>query len=220
MSLLLSIILFPWVLQNGLYKTFMEFTGFFILLGQGPGNLNPMGWFIGTIFYLYIIFPVLSKIVKEYHLWSLLIFLIISYISRFLLISYNLNSLNLLPRWLPICNLFEFGLGIYLIQNTIYPKNINNSQIIKNLSELSFYVFLFHMIIINAFYLDILNQGPIINFFINLGIKLQIQTYALWYIFMMATVLIISGIAMLMDKKLQNIILQNENVRKFLILNN
>lgn len=218
MSLILSIILYPWVLQNGIFSTFMEFTGFFILLGQGPGYLNTMGWFIGTILCLYIIFPVLSKIVKEYRLWSLLLFLIISYLSRFLLISNNLISLDLLPRWLPICNLFEFCLGIYLIQNTLYPKNIDNSPFIQKLSELSFYVFLFHMIVIDAFYLDLQNKGPIFNFFLNVGMKLQIQTYPLWYLIMMVTTLVISGIAMVIDKKLQDLILQSEKVRKFLTL--
>jgi peptidoglycan/LPS O-acetylase OafA/YrhL len=216
MSLLFSIILFPWVLQNGLFSTFMEFTGFFFLLGQGPGYLNTMGWFIGTIFCLYVLFPFLSKIVKKYRLWSLLIFLAISYLSRFLLFSYTTNPLNILPMWLPICNLFEFGLGIYLIQNTLYPKTVNNYPFIQKLSELSFYVFLFHTIITDAFFLDLQNKGPIYYFFANLGMRTTEISYPLWYFGLMLTILIISGIAMIIDEKLQKKILQNVKVRQFL----
>jgi peptidoglycan/LPS O-acetylase OafA/YrhL len=78
-SIILAILIFPAVLKTtSLFDFLFEFTGFYVVLGKGPGNLNFMGWFIAAIVSLYILFPYLSKIVKKYHLTAIVLFLVIS----------------------------------------------------------------------------------------------------------------------------------------------
>jgi peptidoglycan/LPS O-acetylase OafA/YrhL len=220
LSLLLAIMLPPWVYPHGLFSIFVEFTGFFFLLGMGPGYLNIMGWFIGTIFCLYLLFPLLSGIVKKYQLWSLFAFLLVSYASRSLLLTYapGLNS-YLLYRWLPITNLFEFCLGIYLVQKAIYPKNEEAYPVIQKLSEFSFYVFLFHIVVISAFVYDFGMNGPFINSYLQTMGNLTddyVLTYSLWYLITMAMVLLVSWCSMVIDGKIQRAIFGNTRVRRFL----
>jgi peptidoglycan/LPS O-acetylase OafA/YrhL len=220
MSLLLAIMIPPWVFPNGFFGIFMEFTGFFFLLGKGAGYLNIMGWFIGTIFCLYLLFPFLSRIVEKYRLWSLFIFMMMSYLSRFLLFAYDPNSsLDLMYRWLPFTNVFEFCLGIYLIQNTFYLKNVNKYPFIQRLSEFSFYAFLFHIVVISVFVHDVSTNGPMINFILGNLAKLTqdyVLSYTLWYAIIMAAVVLVSWCAMLIDGKLQKVILRDERVQQFL----
>lgn len=51
-------------------------------------------------------------------------------------------------RWFPLCALFEFCLGIYIIKRELYPKIVNKSKTIAWLSDLTFYVFLTHYLIL------------------------------------------------------------------------
>jgi peptidoglycan/LPS O-acetylase OafA/YrhL len=196
MSLLLGILLVPAVLNQNILTLFLEFTGFFIFLGTGPGAINQMGWFIGAVFALYLLFPVLYRIIEKYGIPALIGMLIISYASRSLLITFNpLPAMSDVWLWLPVCNLFEFCLGIYLIKNKLYPGWRNESPLIRQLSELSFYVFLFHVIIIHA----VLNYvyttvsptvaGP------AFGVTVYVSTFVL--------VLCVSWIAMIIDRRIQ-----------------
>jgi peptidoglycan/LPS O-acetylase OafA/YrhL len=216
MSLLLGILLSPSLLQNGLFSTCMEFTGFFIVLGQGPGFLNSMGWFIGTIFLLYMLFPWFSRVISKYRLGAVIGFCILSWGLRFLLLTYNLVPLDRFYMWFPLCNAFEFCLGIYIIQAGLYPKKENNYPIVRILSDLSFYVFLFHNIITDAFFLDARNQGPFYNFIFVLGMHTTELGYPLWYLGVTVVILLVSMTAMVIDGRIQKIILKNEKVRQFL----
>jgi peptidoglycan/LPS O-acetylase OafA/YrhL len=45
--------------------------------------------------------------------------------------------------WFPLCRIFNFGLGIYLLQTGLFPKAISNRSI-AFLSTMSFYVYLVH----------------------------------------------------------------------------
>jgi peptidoglycan/LPS O-acetylase OafA/YrhL len=204
MSLILGIILIPGILQKNVFDLIFEFTGFFVIFGQGPGNINTMGWFIAAIFSLYILFPYLSKIVRKYQLSSLLLFIIVSYLSRYLLFTYYSPTLNLLYRWFPLCNLFEFCLGIYIVQNKFYPKNEKDHPIIRQLADLSYYVFLFH-VIINEVFFSMYSTGFSSQF-----------TYLLGYIEVTGTVIIVSWLAMILDKKIQLLILTSEKIKNFM----
>ena len=146
MSLILGLIAFPAVWQNNLPSLLFEFTGFFVVLGQGSGNINNMGWFIATIVSLYILFPWFSKIIWKYGLGALVGFCLMSWGLRYF--TYNIVPLDLFWRWFPLCNAFEFCLGIYIVQTGLYPKKANTSAVIKELSDLSYYVFLFHTMVI------------------------------------------------------------------------
>ena len=83
MSLILGLIAFPAVWQNNLPSLLFKFTGFFVVLGQGSGNINNMGWFIATIVSLYILFPWFSKIIWKYGLGALVGFCLMGWGLRY-----------------------------------------------------------------------------------------------------------------------------------------
>lgn len=214
MSLFFGIIVFPSVLQEKFWEIVAEFTGFFYLLGMGPGNINEMGWFIGAIFALYIIFPYLSRLMKKNPLAVLVACLVISYASRFILVQNDLFSAYALWRWLPICNLFEFSLGIYLVQACLYPKNTRDYPLVREAAELSFYVFLFHVIIMKGFVAA--TDESVRIFFLTIASKDVYLAFSLHYVTMIAIVLVVSYIAMVADRRLQKALFANERIKRFL----
>ncbi|MFA4848990.1 MAG: acyltransferase [Methanoregula sp.] len=213
MSLILGIILFPVVLNAGFCNVIFEFTGFYIILGQGPGNINIMGWFIAAIMSLYLLFPLLSKIVKKYQFSSIIVFLLVSFLCRFLLITYNVVPIDRFFMWFPLCNLFEFGLGIYIVQNKLYPQNVTNHPLIRQLSDLSYYVFLFHMVIISVFMTYTVNNIKIFDIF---AFNPKIISYLCDYCVMMATVLLVSWVAMMLDQRIQKKISASNMMKKIM----
>jgi peptidoglycan/LPS O-acetylase OafA/YrhL len=94
------------IIKNNLFYIIFEYTGFFVILGQGPGFINTMGWFIGTILLLYLLFPWLSGFVRKYQLIAITALLIVTYSSRWLFFTYDAMLPSLLWRWFPLCNLF------------------------------------------------------------------------------------------------------------------
>ena len=214
MSLIVGLIAFPAVWQNALPALLFEFTGFFVVLGLGPGNINIMGWFIAAIVSLYIFFPWFSKIMWRYGLGALIGFCVISWGLRFLLLTYNLVPVDLFWRWFPLCNAFEFCLGIYLVQTGLYPKKENTSPVIRELSDLSYYVFIFHVLVISVFMtylvksLGVFDVGLVSG---NLPVSLTI-----FYLQMMIGILVVSWIVMKMDTGLRSWVLQRDSVKKFL----
>jgi peptidoglycan/LPS O-acetylase OafA/YrhL len=216
MSLVLGILLFPVLLELGLINIFFEFSGFFVVLGEGPGYINPMGWFIAAIFSLYILFPYLSKIMKKYQISALLSSLVIGYSSRMLLFTYNLIPLDLLYYWFPLCNLFEFCLGIFIVQNKRYPEHAKDHPVIRQLSDLSFYVFLFHIVIFREFFWGSEFSIRMRIFANDLGLGNSFLGYTIWYLMVMGAVILVSWIAMMIDKKIQQAIMQNDTVKTFL----
>ncbi|MDO9549870.1 MAG: acyltransferase family protein [Methanoregula sp.] len=214
MSLIFGLILIPAVWQNSIPSLLFEFTGFYVILGLGPGNINIMGWFIATIVSLYIFFPWFSKIMRKYGTKALIGFCFLSWGLRFILLTYNPVPIDLFWRWFPLCNAFEFCLGIYIIQTGLYPKTVNTSRVIKELSDLSYYVFIFHVLVIYAFmnYLVIwlrpLDVGLVPN---NLPVSLT-----LFYLQTMIGILIVSWIFMKIDARFRLWILQRDWIKNFL----
>jgi peptidoglycan/LPS O-acetylase OafA/YrhL len=183
MSLILTLCLVPALMRNGLFSVGMEFTGFYTFMGIGSGIINPMGWFIGAVFCLYLLFPFLARIVEKYGIASLVVLMIVSYVSRVFLFQ-NFGSIHDLFLWLPICNLFEFCLGIYIVQRGFFPNAETKSHWIRGLAELSFYVFLFHVVAItitNRTLLEILffRDHLAIIYFSALGITLVVSLIAM-----------------------------------------
>ncbi len=191
------------IIRNNLSKILFEYTGFYIVLGMGPGFINNMGWFIAAIVSLYILFPFLSKIVKKYQLTAILAFSLVGFVSRYLFYTYSGIFPELLWYWFPLCNLFEFSLGIYVVQNQFFPKNKNKYPIILQLVDLSFYVFLFHMLIIWGIARFLPTTGPLIF-------------VCLVYVGMWGIVFVVCWIIMIIDKQIQQTIRQNEKIKKFL----
>jgi peptidoglycan/LPS O-acetylase OafA/YrhL len=145
--------------------------------------------------------------VKKYQLTAILSALVMSYLSRILLLTYKLIPLDLLYYWFPLCNAFEFCLGIGIVQNKWYPKDVKDHPIIRKLSDLSFYVFLFHVIVINALISATYNiiaqgKGPVV--------------YSIYYLGVMGTVLLVSWVAMTIDKKIHQTIMKSDRINNFL----
>jgi peptidoglycan/LPS O-acetylase OafA/YrhL len=214
MSLLLGLILSPVLWQNNLPSLLFEFTGFFIVLGHGPGNINSMGWFIGTIVTLYILFPWFSKIIRRYGLEALVGFCFLSWGLRSLILTYNLIPINLLWRWFPLCNAFEFCLGIYIVQVGWYPKKANTYPIIRELSDLSYYVFIFHLMTNIIFYNYL--ADPLLafdrTFVLNNPPVLITMVYSEFWIFTLA----LSWMVMKIDTRIRSWVLQRDAIRNFL----
>jgi peptidoglycan/LPS O-acetylase OafA/YrhL len=214
MSLVLGLVLNPALWQVNLPSLLFEFTGFFVVLGQGEGNINIMGWFIATIVSLYILFPWFSKIIRRYGLGALVGFCLMSWGLRFLILTYNLVPIDLFYRWFPLCNAFEFCLGIYIVQASLYPKTVNTFSIIRELADLSYYVFIFHVLVILLFMeylvklLKPFDDSLVLN---NLPGSLTI-----FYFQMMMGILVVSWIVMKIDIWIRNWIFQQEYVRKIL----
>jgi len=179
------------IFVSSLPDILFEYTGYYVLLNQGPGLINNMSWFIAAIVSIYLIFPLVSDTVRKYRIYAIVAFMIVSFSLRVLLLTYA-GSIpqDLLWRWFPLCNLFEFGLGIYIIQAGIYPKIPNTSTVLRELVDLSFYVFLFHMIVIWSVIPILPKTGPE-----YIGV--------IAYFLMMAVMLAVCWIVMTIDKKIQ-----------------
>ena len=216
MSLIFGLILTPallWTIKPG--ALLFEFTGFMVIFGQG--NINSMGWFVGTIILLYILFPWFSKIMRKYGLAALVGFCALSWGLRAYTVT--IPSLGLFWRWFPLCNAFEFCLGIYIIQTGFYPKNETRSRVIRGLSDVTYYVFLFNALVIQLFAGNQLingHQNPLLVFDNAIaGGNVAVQA-SIYYFQMMAGVLAISWVAMKIDGRIQRWIMQRDGVRAFL----
>ena len=195
MSLIFAILILPPLIGKELNHLVLESSGFYIWLGEGNPVLNPMGWFIGTIIPLYLLFPLLSPLIRKYHLGALGLLAAITFLSRYYFLY--ISQYALAYRFLPLCNLFEFAFGIYLIQMDLYPKNSMEHPIISELSELTFYVFLFHNIILGRL-------GPVVMLPVG-GIG-PLSDHDAYYILFAAEILFISALAMVFDKTVQDFV--------------
>jgi peptidoglycan/LPS O-acetylase OafA/YrhL len=215
MSLILGIILTPALLwQINPATLLFEFTGFFVALGQGNGNINVMGWFVAAIMSLYFLFPWFSKIMRKYGLAALIGFCAMSWGLRFLILTFDIVPIANFWRWFPLCNAFEFCLGIYIIQTGFYPKTVNTSPVILGLADVSYYVFLFNVLIIQFFN----PNWP--NWLLHLDAALafnNIPVYGSMYYFqVMGILLVVAWIVMKIDDRIRSWIMRQDRVKKFL----
>lgn len=128
---------------------FLSLTGFYAFFGQWGGPILNTSWFIGLIMVLYFLYPLITYYLKKYPHLTLFGLLIISVFARYLL-----GKNNWLPNrpldWFPLCRVFEFGLGIYLVRVSKHSiwTDLKVGQRVKNVllffSELSFPLFLIH----------------------------------------------------------------------------
>lgn len=212
LSLLAAIILFPFLWQSAPLNALIQFSGFTIIVGQTA--LNPSGWFIGAIFCLYLLFPWISRIVRKYNLSAVIGFCILSWSLRFILSTYCIVPIDIFVRWFPLCTIFEFSVGIYLVQMSLYPKKRNDYPMIRLLADLSFYAFIFHYVIIT--FIKVYLFPSLFSFDTLLALDSYPGAVTLFYCQMMASVLIISWVMMKADVKFQKWLLERDAVRVFL----
>lgn len=133
----------------GMKDILPSITASYAFVGKWGGPFVDTSWFIILIMTMYICFPFLSYQIKKKPFLTFIILLLISVTSRFILGKYILLPCRPLD-WFPLCRLFEFSLGIYLINyrpkhNPIFfelPKRI--VSLISWISIFSFPLFLIH----------------------------------------------------------------------------
>ena len=147
MSLILGLAISPWLIGQPLFNTFLEFVSVNVWTGTGGGLINPAGWFIGLIFVLYLMFPFISPAIRKHPYLTLGL---IAFIEIFLRYGFHLGLIpgfhGTADRWVPICNLLEFSLGIFIVQQDFFPKWTHDNRVVLVLAEISFYVYLVHFI--------------------------------------------------------------------------
>ena len=152
MSLIIGIaVITPFILTRMMpLGIFLEFTGFYAFSGFTRAPINQMGSFIGLMICLYLMFPLVSAAIRRYPYQTLLAIGITEIYLRWAINTWHIVVLNLNvgagARWFPLCNLLEFALGIYIIQQGLYPKWEHQSEPVAFLAEFTFYVFLVHTV--------------------------------------------------------------------------
>ena len=118
----------------------LSITGMYAFVGEWGGPINGVSWFIGLIVVLYLMYPHIMRSIEKHGIYALFAILVISVWSRW----FFGHEAGRPMEWFPLCRVFEFGLGIFIVEKGIYPKTLTTSKAISILSNLSFYVFLIH----------------------------------------------------------------------------
>jgi len=182
MSLLFVIAIFLYSHKSNFGNIFWQFSGFSAFTLHWGGELNPAGWCIGLFVVLYLLFPFISKLMEERPGLVLAVLFVLSMLTTWwinTILENNPSDIALsMARWFPLCSLFYFGMGIYIVRKGYYPEWEDTTGIISWLGELSFYVFLF--------------QSPVRTVYMQNGIFLYLAVLGL-----------VSFTAMMIDKKIQ-----------------
>jgi peptidoglycan/LPS O-acetylase OafA/YrhL len=107
------------------------------------GMINGAYWFIGVLICLYLLYPLLSLAIRRHPHLSIAVLLLVSLFSR-VAMAYGFPWLYRGIDWFPLCQVFTFGLGIYIVQTSTYPKWTNTNGAMVFLGKLSFYIYLIH----------------------------------------------------------------------------
>jgi peptidoglycan/LPS O-acetylase OafA/YrhL len=128
-------------------EAFLTLAGFCAFAGKWGCSLVETSWFIGLIMSLYAIYPYLATSMWRRPYTTIVTLFVVSTIS-------NLLAGELLPRdplaWFPLCRIFEFGLGIFLVQQKNIVDVIKNyrlpwaDKVFAYISDISLPVFLIH----------------------------------------------------------------------------
>ena len=156
LSTLFTFLLLPSSFQNIDYiKLLEELTGFYYYFNKTTPIINSSIWFIGLIIILYILYPLLYNIIRKYGYYGFIVIFIISMATHIYL--YNnpefLSYTNLF-YFVVIPNLWAFCLGIFAMSINLYPKFESKNVVIKELSNLSFYIYLLQFAIIPIYNLS------------------------------------------------------------------
>jgi len=147
-SLIITLFIAPVYIEKSTAGLISQFSGFM----SSPFHVQ---WFIGLIVFMYLIFPLLSKSMEKCPYFTIVILLAISIVSTVYVNTYGATfaGIDQQPdRIFPLCSLIEFGLGVFFVQQNLYPETINTSRTIRLLSDMSFYIFLIHQPVRYALY--------------------------------------------------------------------
>ncbi|MDD5232438.1 MAG: acyltransferase family protein [Syntrophales bacterium] len=129
----------------------LALTGFYAFAGKWGGPVLATSWFVGLIMTFYFIYPFLANAVRRNPHLAISIILLASIVARLVLGRYDILP-NRPLDWFPLCRLFEFSSGIYIV-TVVRPQVLSGSnirypewmrKIVRYASELSFPLFLVH----------------------------------------------------------------------------
>jgi peptidoglycan/LPS O-acetylase OafA/YrhL len=124
-------------------------TGLYAFAGRWGGPLVATSWFVGVIVSMYLLFPILTRKMRTYPHVTIAVLFMIGMLSRFIVGRYGILP-NEPLRWFPLCNVFEFGLGMYLatVVSRGFWKRLNGfarfDSLASFIGRLSFPLFLVH----------------------------------------------------------------------------
>jgi peptidoglycan/LPS O-acetylase OafA/YrhL len=95
------------------------------------GDINSAVWFVGMIMVLYLLYPLITKLVDRFGL----IFLIFVFILPLYFVSFQ-------PYTSPQIRLPFFVFGIYLVKNGLFVNKSHTSKVINVFSDCSFQIFM------------------------------------------------------------------------------
>jgi peptidoglycan/LPS O-acetylase OafA/YrhL len=120
------------------------FSGFqtFFITDDSWQKINSTYWFIGLIISLYLLFPIVYVAIKNRPKISIAAFFLIA-IASISLTWYYFPQYAGITDWFPLCQIFTFALGLYVIRQGIYWR-FNSPPWLAAIGTLSFYVYLVH----------------------------------------------------------------------------
>jgi peptidoglycan/LPS O-acetylase OafA/YrhL len=147
-SIIIALVIAPVYIETSAMGLISQLSGFM----SSPFHFQ---WFIGLIVFMSLVFPILSKSMDKDPYLTILVILLISIVSTIFVNTYGAGFVGIdqqPDRSFPLCNLIEFGLGVFCVQQNLYPKTVNTSKTVRLLADMSFYIFLIHQPIRYALY--------------------------------------------------------------------
>ncbi|XHH09151.1 MAG: acyltransferase family protein [Candidatus Bathyarchaeia archaeon] len=144
LAVLFSIITMPISSPLTFSDYWRNFSGFqtFFITDDSWQKLNSTFWFIGLIVSLYLLFPIVYVAIKRRPKISLTAFFIIYLVSTGVAWYYFPQYAGM-TDWFPLCQLFTFALGVYVIKQRLY-LDFKSPSWLAAAGTLSFYLYLVH----------------------------------------------------------------------------
>jgi peptidoglycan/LPS O-acetylase OafA/YrhL len=159
----------------------LTLTGFCAFAGKWGCSLVETSWFIGLIMSLYFIYPFLSKWMTRSPYSVICILLVVSVLSTLVIRQYQLLPQSpLVPQaslaWFPLCRIFEFGLGIFLVKQNWFRILMEQNNfatfggLFRYTSDISFPVFLIHYPLLSVIKFWKGLAGPLLGLVVYFGL--------------------------------------------------
>jgi peptidoglycan/LPS O-acetylase OafA/YrhL len=164
------------LMKLGLGDVVLGLTATYAFMGKWGGPFVGTSWFLALIMSLYLLFPLLSRLIKTLPHTTIQLLFVVSVLSRLFLGQHDVLPMRPLD-WFPLCRIFEFTLGMYLVRVVPAMQWMQLrwlepvAPMIAFVSEISFPLFLIHypfMFVIKVLIQKGVNQGIAIGFFLAL----------------------------------------------------
>jgi peptidoglycan/LPS O-acetylase OafA/YrhL len=107
------------------------------------GKVNGTFWFIGVIVSLYLLYPIVLYMIRRNPNLALLSLLLVEVGAR--IFMSRVPGIVRGYDWFPLCRIFDFGLGVYVVQKGLFWKTPNPSESLAFFSNLTFPIYLVHI---------------------------------------------------------------------------